>query len=544
MSVLENVINFLIHSHFELTDLMQKRKFRAITLVAEIFILVLSFLTMVLVKPSGLRSYIPSHSQFFVGLALIWIAVSMLNGKLHRGKIVSFQSLFSHVISSNFISISITALIMYSFRNYDYSRTVVLGTALVATVLELLAGSVYIAYKRANIQNFDDTDRDRKPSEFELVQDLNGNGHNGNGNGNGHNGNKQRIVSPGIARAIERECGKEMAQAVIEMTSAVKLTEHRTAVLSTTSLFNINSLPEEKYFYIINLHKINDIKNLDSFIEGVNAKLENYGFFLCCVETKDQRKTRLLNKYPPVLNYIYYSLDFIVKRILPKLKFTRPAYTFLTHGQNAVLSRAEALGRLSRGGFRIVQESFIGNRLCIEAKKWKEPYPVNENVNDPLIALPRVGRNGRIIKVYKLRTMHPYSEYIQGYVYSKHDLKEGGKFKNDFRITSWGSICRRIWLDELPMLINFLKGDMKLVGVRPLSRQYFELYDQEVRDRRINYKPGLIPPYYADMPSNLEHIQASEMKYLDSYDRQPLLTDMQYLARSVKNIVFRKARSN
>ena len=45
------------------------------------------------------------------------------------------------------------------------------------------------------------------------------------------------------------------------------------------------------------------------------------------------------------------------------------------------------------------------------------------------------------------------------------------------------------------MLINFFKGDMKLVGVRPLSKQYFELYKKEVRERRIKYKPGLIPPF-------------------------------------------------
>ena len=133
-----------------------------------------------------------------------------------------------------------------------------------------------------------------------------------------------------------------------------------------------------------------------------------------------------------------------------------------------------------------------------------------------MIALPRVGKEGKMIKVYKLRTMHPYSEYIQDYVYKLHDLQDGGKFKNDFRITSWGAVCRKIWLDELPMLINFLRGDMKLVGVRPLSKQYFELYREDVRERRIKYKPGLIPPFYADMPADLEEIQASELKYLDS----------------------------
>lgn len=515
---------------------MERRKFRIITLIADIVILSISFLFMIWTKPASLKSYLPSHSLFFGSLMLIWIVVSLLNGKMHRGKIISFSTLFARVITSNLISISITALLMYTFRDYAYSRAVVLGTALIATFLELLVGSVFIAYKKASVQDYEEYEKYKtykKPSEYELVSEINGNGN--------HN-ELPGVVNPGIVSSIEKECGSEMAMAVIKMTGS-KLKES-TAVLSTTTVFNILSLPEENYTYIINLHKINDIKHLDEFIDAVNKKLEFKGYFFCCVETKDQRKARLLKKFPPVLNYIFYTLDFIVKRVFPKLKFTRQLYFFLTRGNNAVISRAEALGRLTRAGFKIKQESFIGNKLCIESRKYKDPFPVNENIYGPLIALPRVGMNGSIIKVYKLRTMHPYSEYIQDYVYRLHDLQDGGKFKNDFRITSWGAVCRKIWLDELPMLINFLKGEMKIVGIRPLSKQYFELYKKEVQDRRIKYKPGLIPPFYADMPSDLEGIQASEIKYLDEFDKHPVLTDFKYFWKSGWNILFRKARSN
>jgi len=139
--------------------------------------------------------------------------------------------------------------------------------------------------------------------------------------------------------------------------------------------------------------------------------------------------------------------------------------------------------------------------------------------------------------------MHPYSEYIQDYVYKQHDLQDGGKFRDDFRITSWGAFSRKIWLDELPMLINLFKGNMKLVGVRPLSKQYFELYNKELQERRIKYKPGLIPPFYADMPSDLDAIQLSETRYLALYDKHPFLTDFRYFWKSWWNILFRNARS-
>jgi hypothetical protein len=515
---------------------MEKRKFRTITLLADIFILTISFLALVWTKPASLRFYLPSHTPFFLGLALMWVIVSLLNGKMHRGKIINFTTLFTRVLTSNIIAVSITALAMYSIRAIEYSRTIVLGTAILATFFELVFGSVYMAYKKAVVQDYEDYDKYKtykKPSEYDLVKGV---------NGNGEKKQEHNDVNPGIALSIEKECGSEMALAILKMTCS-NFTDH-TAVLSTTTTFNINSLIKEKYDYIINLHKINDIKNLDYFLNAVNSKLGVKGYFFCCVETKDQRKHRILKKYPPLLNYIYYSFDFIVKRILPKLKFTRGIYFFLTRGDNAVLSRAETLGRLSRAGFRIKQESFIGNQLCIEARKINEPFQLNENVYGPLIALSRVGKGGEMIKVYKLRTMHPYSEYIQNYVYELHDLQNGGKFKNDFRITSWGAICRKTFLDELPMLMNFFQGDMKLVGVRPLSRQYFELYRKEVQERRIKYKPGLIPPFYVDMPCDLEAIQDSELKYFDSFDKHPFFTDFHYFWKSSWNILFRKARSN
>jgi hypothetical protein len=515
---------------------MEKRKFRIITLITDIVILTVSFFAVIWTKPGSLKGYLPSHITFFIALAAVWIIISLANGKMHRGKIINFTTLFVRVITSNIIAVSVTALIMFIFRDYDYSRTVVLGTCILATVLELLLGATFIAYKKAVIQDYENYENYRifrKPSEHELV---------GEKNGNGVHHQTLSEVHPRIISSIEKEGGPDMAAAILEMT-CLRLTE-KTAVLSTTTAFNIISLPYEKYDYIINLHRINDILKLDDFIDAVNGKLQNKGFFFCCVETKDQRKARLLKKLPPVINWIYYCLDFIVKRILPKLRITTGLYFFLTRGSNAVISRAEALGRISRAGFGIRQESFIGNQLCIEAVKLCEPQMHNPNRYGPIIALPRIGKNGEVFKAYKMRTMHPYSEYIQDYIYKLYDLQEGGKFRNDFRITSWGAVCRKIWLDELPMLINLLRGDMKLVGVRPLSKHYFELYNKDLQERRIKYKPGLIPPFYADMPGNLEAIQSSELNYLDQYDKHPLRTDFRYFCRSWWNILFKKARSN
>jgi len=140
--------------------------------------------------------------------------------------------------------------------------------------------------------------------------------------------------------------------------------------------------------------------------------------------------------------------------------------------------------------------------------------------------------------------MHPYSEYLQDYVYQHHSLQAGGKFNKDFRVTTIGKFMRKYFLDELPMLINIFKGEMKLVGIRPLSQQYLNLYYDDLQQLRMKYRPGLLPPFYADMPRTLEEIQASERKYLLSCKKNGVfLTDMRYFFLIFKNILFHHARS-
>ena len=140
--------------------------------------------------------------------------------------------------------------------------------------------------------------------------------------------------------------------------------------------------------------------------------------------------------------------------------------------------------------------------------------------------------------------MRPYSEYLQEYVFQKNDLKEGGKIKDDFRISPEGKILRKFWIDELPMIFNLLKGEMKLVGVRPLSQHYFSLYTKELQELRVKTKPGLIPPFYVDMPITLEEIIVSELKYLKAHEKAPYTTDFIYFWKSMNTIFIKRKRSS
>lgn len=322
----------------------------------------------------------------------------------------------------------------------------------------------------------------------------------------------------------------------------IELTSPQTLIISTTTRFNI-LYQQKNYNSIINLKRINDIRYINKFFESINSKIEKNGLFIGCVDTKNLRKKRILKKYPIGINILLYMIDFVFKRVLPKFNLTKHIYFYFTRGKNRVLTRAETLGRLYSCGFEVVEEKKISNILYFIVKKIKDPAYDTNPTYGPIVKLKRIGKDGKLFTVYKMRTMHPYSEYLQDYIYKKFDLKQGGKFKNDFRITTLGRIMRKFWIDELPMIWNMLKGDMKLVGVRPLSRHYFSLYSKEVQEARIKTKPGLIPPFYADMPETLEEIQKSEMNYLRAYSKHPFKTDVHYMFKALSNILIKRKRS-
>ena len=312
---------------------------------------------------------------------------------------------------------------------------------------------------------------------------------------------------------------------------------------SISDQINLEKLTFGKFSSILNLKKVNDIRYINKFFETVNTILPNSGLYLGKVITYPNRRSAILKKYPPILNKIIYFFDYIISRVLPKLPILKNLYFHLTKGKGRVISRAEVYGRLYSCGFEIIDEKTINHSLFFVAKKVKDPYYDQNPTYAPLISLNRIGKNGKIIKVHKIRTMHPYSEYLQEYVYNRNELQEGGKIKNDFRISPEGRIFRKFWIDEIPMLINIFKGEMKLVGVRPLSKHFYSLYDEDLQQKRIKNKPGFIPPFYVDLPKTMSEIMESERKYLELYDQSPFLTDLKYFLLAFKNVLFKGARS-
>ncbi|MGM0498061.1 MAG: sugar transferase [Bacteroidota bacterium] len=483
----------------------------------------LAFFVMIYFFPTTNESIIDYYLLPFLVYAVIWLGFSVLFRKYQLER--SIEKSLYRIIKSNLVTLAVITMIIF-FARLEYSRLLLLGVVVISSFLEVLVTYFYLLNHRIT----EDSSKIEQFYEERKKLDIPGD------KVNGH-----ETIDPELYKMVVNEIGEE-AFAFID--SYLNRRYSETLFIATTTRFNILNQPKDKYRNLINLKQLNQVRRINKFFESINDRIPVGGIIADYAETYKLRKQRILRKYPPGLNWIVYTLDFIWKRAFPKLLFLKKIYFMFTAGYNRVLSKAETFGRLYSCGFEIVDEKMIDDQQFFVARKVREPFYDNNPTYGPLIKLRRIGKNGKKIGVYKMRTMHAYSEYLQEYIYNKNRLNDSGKFKDDFRVTTMGKIMRKFWIDEFPMFINVFKGEMKIVGVRPLSNHFFGLYTEELQKLRTETKPGLIPPYYVDLPKSLDEVMESEKKYLLAYKKNPFLTDWKYFWKSMYNIFIKNARSS
>ena len=352
---------------------------------------------------------------------------------------------------------------------------------------------------------------------------------------------------------IDENSIKEIKDAVLQysdektlnfLSQHIDFESSNTKVIASTVLTDFKILRKYRYDEIVNISKLNSIRGINKIFCFINQKLPDNGLFCCNFQTIEMMSNEIRKNYPPVIREIMLCYFFIQKRILPKIFFTNRLWFDITKGKKRTFSKTEILGRLYYCGFEIVEE-YNSDSICwIIARRISQPQLQKNKLYGLFIKLPRIGKNGKTIYYYKMRTMYPYAEYLQKYVYETSGTDDIGKAKNDIRITSWGRIFRKFWIDELPMIFNLFKGDLKIVGVRPLSKAFYETYPEYLQQKRIKTKPGLIPPFYYDLPQTSQEIYDSEERYIDAYLKSPIITDIKYLFVAMYNIIVKKARSH
>lgn len=160
--------------------------------------------------------------------------------------------------------------------------------------------------------------------------------------------------------------------------------------------------------------------------------------------------------------------------------------------------------------------------ICIKATS---PGPA-------IFAQDRVGYNKRIFRMYKFRTMCRDAERLQKDLEDRNEM-DGAVFKitNDPRITPIGAFLRRYSIDEFPQLYNVLRGDMSMVGPRPLSVRDYSNFSEDWLRRRFSVRPGITCYWQIGGRNDASFIEwmQHDLYYIDNWN---LLTDLKIILKT------------
>ena len=157
-----------------------------------------------------------------------------------------------------------------------------------------------------------------------------------------------------------------------------------------------------------------------------------------------------------------------------------------------------------------------------------------------IYAQTRVGQDGHLFSVYKFRSMKMGAERLEDFLTPEElaEYKKEYKLHHDPRITKIGNFLRKSSIDELPQLWNILRGDMSLVGPRPLlESELVGNYTAEQRQQLLSVRPGLTG-YWQAMSRNESSYRTGERQQQELYyiDRVSLDMDIKILFMTVKRV--------
>ena len=156
----------------------------------------------------------------------------------------------------------------------------------------------------------------------------------------------------------------------------------------------------------------------------------------------------------------------------------------------------------------------------------------------------RVGRGGKTFKCFKFRTMYPDAEerlkdILASDIELRKEWEHFHKLKSDPRVTSMGAFLRKTSLDELPQFWNVLKGDLSVVGPRPVVRAELEKHLTCKAEKILSIRPGLTGPWQVSGRSDMSYKRRIE---IDEFyvDNQTFLWDLKLIVKTIPAMIFAK----
>jgi lipopolysaccharide/colanic/teichoic acid biosynthesis glycosyltransferase len=517
-------------------------------LLADLFIITVSFLFMAYIKPATQRYVLPFYLVGWVKFLAIWLTISLISDKYRIHEKTRFRDMAGTILGNNLLTLALVCVLMLAFKLFNYSRMIVWGTIFLSTFLELLLAWLFHSARSFMQDNPSYASSHWVTSSLRLEEDIEtveeaiplhiprydpGFAK--------LDGIDQSILSPLLTRYLDRK--DDLFLFLNEHLALENIHKANSFLIDSEHFFNVETQEDESLECFFNFHRLNDARWINRYLIRANQILKPGGIYIGIAEALEHRKKRLSRNLPALIAAPLEIGDFLIHRVCPKMSFLKGFYFTLTRGMNRPLSRCEVLGRLYYCGFKVHETFDYENKLYFIAIKDKPPSTDPNPSYGPLFRMKRSGKDGKRIYVLKFRTMHPYAEYLQHYMVERYGYGDKGKIDDDFRVTAWGKFMRKFWLDELPQLINLAKGDLALVGVRPLSDRFLKEYPEDLRRERALFKPGCIPPYVALRMQKVEDYMESERIYLRSKQKHPLRTDVKFFFWAVFNILTNRIRS-
>jgi len=489
-----------------------------ISFVFQFLLLVFAYFVCCFSSPE-IKSFKELLNPGLVFLIISWILTAWLT---HKYKPQYYQRKWIYVIApfikAVFFHLFFILLFSSVFLGIYFRNGLLFKSSVLYLIMEFLFYSIIILQYEAKKQIVQESDiHTKKYIQHDLKLDLN---------------IKPFFDFSGISAIVTLFPEKIIA----ELYPQVPETNPKTEVKVFTSVKDIPG--ENKQYQVCFLDiRINDLCDINMSFKSIYKSMFPGSYLFAKYEDLDEFEQEYLLSKTGFGRFFKTGYYYLYYRMLPKIPYLNYLYKLTSGGRNRVISRAETLGRLFYSGFDVEKEIKNDGESYLLARKVKTPSENPTPSFYPLIMLNRVGLYGTLIKIHKIRSMYPYSEFIQKKVYEDAQLTSTGKFENDFRITKIGKLLRKYWVDEIPQLLDWLRGKIKLVGIRAMSQHYFGLYPKEYQELYYKVKPGIISPIFDEKTIGFAEIVRIEQKYLESYLINPIRTDIKYFFITLKHVL-------
>ncbi len=210
---------------------------------------------------------------------------------------------------------------------------------------------------------------------------------------------------------------------------------------------------------------------------------------------------------------------------------TRPVLVFRTTPELSVALAVKSLIDRTGALILLVLASWIMVLTAI-AIRLSSPGPI-------VFRQKRAGKNGHPFTMYKFRSMQTNAEMLHSEL-AAYNQMSGPVFKidKDPRVTPIGRLIRKTSIDELPQLLNVLRGDMSLVGPRPLPIYEVEKFESPAQRRRLSMKPGLTCLWQVSGRNDVKNFDQWVKLDLNYIDNWSLLLDLKILFKTVPVVLF------